>query len=88
MYGCKSTGAEIEELLVDKFRSNVTKEKVQSLVNVENCDLREIKVKDATHIVLYLLPESIEELTPRLIDALNNGTILICNTWGPRAFSP
>ena len=81
--------AEIEELLVDKFRSNVTKEKVQSLVNVENCDLREIKVKDATHIVLYSLPESIEELTPRLIDALNNGTYTqFAIPGGPRAFSP
>ena len=88
MYGCRSTGAEIEELLVNKFKANVAKEKVHSLVTVEDCDLREIKINDATHIVLYLLPESIEELTPRLVDALNNGTILVCNTWGPKSFQP
>ena len=88
MYGCKSTGAEIEELLVNKFKANVAKEKLESLVTVEDSDLREIKINDATHIVLYLLPESIEEITPRLVDALNNGTILICNTWGPRSFQP
>ena len=52
--------------------------------------LRRIFSSDAlwTHIVLYLLPESIEELTPRLVDALNNGTILVCNTWGPKSFQP
>ena len=88
MYGCKSCGAEIEEFLIKKFKVNVAKEKLEELVTIEDCDLRELKIKSATHIVLYLLPESIEEITPLLVDALSSGTILICNTWGPRSFVP
>lgn len=88
VYGCKSTGAEIEESLVEKFRSNVEKQKVGHLVTVEEGDLRELDLRGATHIIVYLLPESIEELTPMLCQAVNFGATLICNTWGPRSFQP
>ena len=88
VYGCKSVGAEIEDMLVKKFRANVAKEEVEHLVTVEAGDLRDLSLKGATHIILYLLPESIEEITPMLIDAVNNGATLICNTWGPRIFQP
>ena len=88
VYGCKSTGVEIEESLLKKFRSNVEKQKVGHLVTVEEGDLRELNLRGATHIILYLLPESIEELTPLLVQAVNFGATLICNTWGPRSFQP
>ena len=88
VYGCKSTGAEIEESLVAKFRANVEKQKVEHLVSVFEGDLREVDLRGATHIILYLLPESIEEITPMLVQAVNFGATLICNTWGPRSFQP
>ncbi len=88
IYGCKSVGVEIEPQVAQKFRSNIKKENLESLVRVVEGDLRELDLKDATVIVLYLLPESIEEITPFLIAAINRGATLICNSWGPRALTP
>ena len=41
VYGCKSTGAEIEANLVEKFRENVEKQNVGHLVSVHDGDLRD-----------------------------------------------
>jgi hypothetical protein len=93
MYGCRSCGAEIEENLVRKFRSNIetnlSADHEKGLVSVYAGDLRELDVSDATIIILYLLPESIAEITSSiLVPALMRGAVLICNTWGPHALTP
>jgi precorrin-6B methylase 2 len=90
IYGCKSCGVEIEAKLAEKFRTNLAKEGAwaNDLVHVHEGDLRELDLLDATIIVLYLLPESIAEITPMLIEALKRGTTIICNTWGPKNFVP
>ena len=86
IYGCKSCGAEIEPHLVEKFRSNLLNEGdiVSNLVKVYEGDLRDIDLNDATIIIIYLLPESIIEITPMLVKALERGAVLVCNTWGPK----
>ena len=61
---------------------------LQSLVSVIHGDLRDIDLSTATVIVLYLLPESIELIKAKLYTAIENGTILICNTWGPKGLKP
>ena len=89
LYGCRAVGCEIEEDLVEKFRNNVEKRKLQGRVKVLSGDLREIDLSDATIIVLYLLPEAIVEITAKLHQAiLTNNARVICNTWGPKSWTP
>lgn len=92
MYGCHSVGVEIEADLIRKFRRNVAihmnQKHEEDLVNVWEGDLRELDLHSATLIILYLLPESIEAITPMLTIALQNGCRLVCNTWGPKTFVP
>ena len=90
MYGCRSCGVEIESKLIAKFRHNLSlqSEDVQNRVGVWEGDLREIDLLDATIIIIYLLPESILEITPMLVAALQRGATIVCNTWGPHSFTP
>lgn len=48
-----------------------------------------MELSTATIITLYLLPEAIELLKPKLIAYLQQGdNVLICNTWGPKGLTP
>lgn len=89
LYGCRAVGCEIEEDLIEKFRNNVLRRNLKDRVKILSGDLREIDLSDATIIVLYLLPEAIVELTAKLQQAiLRSGARIICNTWGPKAWTP
>lgn len=88
---CRSVGCEIEPHLIQKFQQHISRifdRDVASKIKVLEDDLRNISLDEATIITLYLLPESVEEIKPKLILALERGAILICNTWGPRDMVP
>ena len=89
-HGCRSIGIEIEEKLIDKFKIRISKEvpEIQSNVSILHKDLREVDLSAVTILVMYLLQESIEEIKPLLFEALERGTTLICNTWGPKGLDP
>ena len=90
IYGCRSCGVEIESKLIAKFRANLQlqTQKMRARVEVYEGDLRELDLLDATIIIIYLLPESIVEITPMLVAALQRGATIVCNTWGPHSFTP
>ena len=65
----------------------ITKDSIEypqlhELVSVVHGDLRDLDISSATVIVLYLLPESIQLILEMLVNALKNGSIIICNTVG------
>jgi precorrin-6B methylase 2 len=85
---CFSLGCEIEEVLIKKFTESVNAGGLESKVSVVQGDLRELDLSKANVIVVYLLPESIEQIKPKLIAALENNTVLIFNTWGLKHLTP
>ena len=90
-FKCRSIGCEIEPFLVARFRQHVARIKdrrTADMISIVEGDLRDLSLEDATVILLYLLPESVEEIKPKLIEALHRGAVLICNTWGPKGFKP
>lgn len=90
-FSCRSVGCEIEPHLIQKFRNHVSKIsdlEVSNKIEILEDDLRNLSLDEATIIVLYLLPESVEEIKPKLIKALERGAILICNTWGLKDILP
>ena len=87
-YGCRSCGVEIEENLIADFRRNIETTRLSNLTCAVQGDLTEFNCSDATVIVLYLLPESIELIKSKLFAALDRGATLICHTWGPKGIVP
>ena len=45
-------------------------------------DLQEVKLEEATIIVLYLLPEAIATIKDKLLECLERGCRIICQCWG------
>ena len=88
LFGCKSVGCEIEDVLVEKFRQNVARTKTDELVTIVQGDLRSLDLAAATIIVIYLLPESISEIEPVLVEALRRGCVIVCNSWGLKSVEP
>jgi len=89
-YHCKSLGCEIEPRLVEKFRAMVSRRGLVDLVTVVHDDLLRLDLSSASVIVLYLLPEAIKLMTPSLEKFLRerDDSVIVCNTWGPRDWTP
>jgi SAM-dependent methyltransferase len=90
-FGCRSAGCEIEQHLIERFKHHVSQikdESVSSKISIVHGDLLDLSLDDATIITLYLLPESVELIKPKLEQALRRGAVLVCNTWGPKGFTP
>lgn len=85
-FGSHATGIEIEEKLVELFRKRIELTGVSDKVSSMCADLRTTDLSTATHIIVYLLPDAVEELKPRLREAVASGAKLICNTWGPKGW--
>ncbi|RLN45126.1 hypothetical protein BBJ28_00017510 [Nothophytophthora sp. Chile5] len=90
-FGARARGVEIEEFLIERFRQLIAADGLQELVSVSHGDLREEDLSDATVIVTYLLPEALDELTPKftkLLSQKGRDVRIICNTWGIRGLTP
>ncbi|KAI9921166.1 hypothetical protein PsorP6_001250 [Peronosclerospora sorghi] len=90
-FGSRAHGVEIEEFLVKRFRELIVANKLQQLVSVSHGDLLDEDLSQATVIVTYLLPDALDQLTPKfmmLLSQSNKDVRIICNTWGIRRLAP
>lgn len=87
-FGCCSIGCEIEERLVERFRAHVKSLDLGSKVSIILGDLREMDLSQKGVISIYLLPEAIEAIRTKLLDALFQGSVIVFNTWGMKGIAP
>ncbi|EEY53074.1 uncharacterized protein PITG_19591 [Phytophthora infestans T30-4] len=90
-YGARSRGVEIEKYLIKRFREQIAANELQELVSVSHGDLLDEDLSEATVIVTYLLPDALDQLTPKftkLLSQTNKDVRIICNTWGIRGLTP
>ncbi|CAH0491500.1 unnamed protein product [Peronospora farinosa] len=90
-FGARARGVEIEEFLIERFRELIVANEMQQLVSVSHGDLLEEDLSEATVIVTYLLPDALDQLTPKFVELLNQSdknVRIICNTWGIRGLTP
>ena len=75
---------------MQKFRAYITSLHLSERVFCIQGDLCEIDYSSYSVIVIYLLPEAIDLIKHKLFEALdkNEKTVLICNTWGPKGWTP
>jgi SAM-dependent methyltransferase len=62
--GCRGVGIELDEALLDECRAAAKREGVERLVRFERRDAAKARITEATALLLYLLPESLEMLAP------------------------
>lgn len=87
-FGCSSRGVEIEADLIESFQANIQLYQLQDKVQALHQDLLQVNLLDATIIVLYLLPDAVEQLRQPLTAFLLRGGLLVCNTWGVKGWEP
>lgn len=90
-FHCPSIGVEIEDFLIEKFHKNVERLQLQDKVKVIHGDLRELSFEygsSGTVISMYLLPEALELIKDKLMEAIRHGAIVVCNSWGMKGITP
>ena len=80
-YGARGLGIELDPKLVAESRDNARKEGVEGRVAFQQGDVLTADYRDATVVTLYLLPNLVEKLKPRLLD-LRPGTRLVAHDYG------
>lgn len=90
-FHCRSIGVEIEDFLIKRFQKNVERLQLQDKVSIIHGDLRELSFEyglSGTVISMYLLPEALELIKDKLIQAIRDGAIVVCNSWGLKGIIP
>ena len=83
--GASAVGVEIEPDLARSFSRQIEAQGLGEKVRCVCGDLRELdpaELERATVLVVYLLPEAIAGLQTRLLECVQRGARLVCNTWG------
>ena len=87
-FGCKSLGCEIEEDLYKSFEAKIKELGLTEKIKAVHGDLRDLDLSQATIIVLYLLPESVESIKKNLLQCLADGIVIVCNTFSIKGIIP
>ena len=74
--------------LVAEARKNATKAGVTDQVEFRKQDFFEADISDATILLLYLLPDKLEDLQPKLIDDLEAGTPIVTHDFRFHGWEP
>jgi SAM-dependent methyltransferase len=76
-FGARGVGIELQTVLVEIARTAAKHEGVGDRVRFEQGDLFQAEIKDATVVMLYLLPEVVTRLVPRFLGELRPGTRIV-----------
>jgi SAM-dependent methyltransferase len=86
-YGARGLGIEIDPQLVAESRENARKAGVAERVVFRQGDVLTADYGDATVVTLYLLPNLVEKLKPRLLE-LKPGTRIVAHDYGFSDWKP
>lgn len=78
--GARSMGFDIDPEMVKLSRENVEKENLEHLVTIELQDIFEVDLREASVIMLYLLPELNVRLIPQ-IDEMEPGSRIVSHSF-------
>jgi ribosomal protein L11 methylase PrmA len=79
--GARGVGIEIDPALVAECRAAAKREGVQRLVRFLEMDATKARLTEATVVMAYLLPESLEELAPLFERDLRPGARIVSHNY-------
>jgi len=80
-YGAHAVGIDIDPQRISEAKENARKNGVENLVRIEEGDLFQANIKDATVVTLFLLSSVNMRLRPKLLAELKPGTRVVSNTF-------
>ena len=86
-YGCRAVGYDIDPQAVKDARENVSKNKLDDLVRIEQADIFTLDLSDADVITLFLLPELNVKLIPQL-EKLKPGSRIVSHNFDMKGVTP
>lgn len=79
--GARGVGIDIDPVRVREARANVEKAGVGKLVRIEEGDIFQANIRQASVVILFLLPELNVKLLPKLLSELKPGTRIVSNSF-------
>jgi SAM-dependent methyltransferase len=86
-YGARGLGIELDPRLVAESQANARQAGVEGRVTFREGDVLAADYRDATVVTLYLLPNLVERLKPRLLE-LKPGTRIVAHDYGFTDWNP
>ena len=86
-YGARGLGIELDPKLVVESQANARQAGVEGRVTFRQGDVLVTDYRDATVVTLYLLPNLVEKLKPRLLD-MKPGTRIVAHDYGFSDWKP
>jgi SAM-dependent methyltransferase len=80
-FGARGVGIDIDPQRVAEAKENAHKAGVEARVRIEEGDLFEADIHEATVVTLFLLSNVNEKLRPKLLRELKPGTRIVSNTF-------
>jgi SAM-dependent methyltransferase len=87
-YGARGLGIEIDPELVTESNENARVAGVADRVTFRHGDALKADIAAATVVTLYLLPQLVEQLKPRLLAQLKPGTRIVAHDFGFKDWTP
>lgn len=80
-YGTRGVGIDLDPARIREARANAKRAGVEKLVTFEVADLFEADIREATVVMLYLLPQLNRRLKPKLWAELRPGARVVSHDW-------
>ena len=80
-YGTRGVGVDLDPARIREARANAKQAGVAGLVTFKVADMFETDIREATVVMLYLLPELNRRLKPKLFAELRPGARVVSHDW-------
>jgi len=88
VYGARGVGIELDGRMIERARCNAREAGFERLVDFRQEDLFGADLREATVVTLFLFPEMVQRLMPKLRAELRPGTRIVSHRFGPSTWLP
>lgn len=88
IYGARGVGIELDGRMIERARCNAREAGMERLVEFRQADLFGVDLREATVVTLFLFPEMVQRLMPKLRSELRSGTRIVSHRFGHSTWQP